>query len=86
MGMPARRNVLLNMAILTAAVPVVHGPANAAEFAPTGAMALLNRKGEYALTHEVRSKPGFVASNAPKRSPQSIAIQQASSCRSGEKS
>ena len=49
------RRGMLAVAILTAAVPVVNGPANEAEFAPTGAMALLNRKGEFALSDEVRT-------------------------------
>lgn len=50
------RRTMLAVAILTAAVPTVNGPAAAAEFASTGAMALLNRQGEFALSDEVRTR------------------------------
>lgn len=53
-GVPARRTVLVNMlgkmALLSAAFQA--SPVSAAEFASTGAMAIMSRKGEYALSDE----------------------------------
>jgi hypothetical protein len=52
-GVPARRIVLLNLATMAPVLLVSSAPATAAEFAPTDAMALLLRKGEFALSEEV---------------------------------
>ena len=61
-GVPARRTVLVNMlgkmALLSAAFQA--SPVSAAEFASTGALAIMSRKGEYALSDEVRLNSGLV--------------------------